>query len=162
MLLAIALCVALTSAGVLTMYQVMGMNNDLYPRSQLEQTQLSRLLLEIERDFYSASRAYVWAGKVEENIGALASNWVPLYTATHTVSVKNSGSDLEIWPIAISPTNDGWTTTAGSFLYYWTNNGASSSIRIVPSDSTDKYYYTIVLLKGFTKISAVIYLCKSF
>ena len=150
-LLATALCVALTSAGVITMYQMMGMNKGLYPQSQIEQVELSRLLLEIERDFYNADRAYVWNSNIQEKVSGV---WGPLQSGTHNVSVT-SGVDLETWPVAISPSDD------AGFLANWLAK-SPTTIQSVASDNVTTKYYTLVFLKGFTSINAVVYLACTY
>jgi len=141
-LLTVALCVAVTSAGVVMMYQVMGMNNGLYPRNQIEQVELSRILMEMEGDFAQASRAYVWNSQVQEQVGGV---WGALQTGTH--SVADTAGDLNLWALSVKPDDE------ATFLSGWTG----ATIRSVASDATHKYY-TLLLLGGGSKINAVVYL----
>lgn len=153
-LLTIALCVSLMSAGVIAMYQVMGVNNGLYPRNQLQQVELAKMMLMIERDFANASRAYVWDSQIQEN--SLGS-WAPL-------SYRSSGVIVTGWNLNIGPANDGvLMTDGGTYLYALTAGGSSTSCRALYSDATNKYY-TVILLGG--KVAspvrkAVIYLTCS-
>lgn len=140
LLMTTALCVLVGGAGMIAMFQVIGSGNALYPTNQLQQMELSRMLLEIEGDFYGASRVYVWNSKITENGGDLSSG-------THLVS--EAAGDYEAWPLII-PADDEVT-----FLDYWTT--WDPNIWYTDSDSTHKYY-TLVFLGGGQNIRAVVYL----
>ncbi len=144
-LLTVALCVTLCSTGGVMMYQVMGLNNGLYPRNQLEQVQLSRILMEIEDDFSQASRVYVWDSCIQEQV---SSAWGPLSSNTHTVS--DMRGDLNIWNLSIAADED------DIFLDALTQSGSSTVYR--SSAPAAEKNYTLLFLGGGAQINAVVYL----
>jgi len=142
-LLSITLCVIVASAGTVAMFQILGVSGGLYPANQLQEVELSRLLLEIERDFATADRAYVWNSQITENGGPLTS------ITLDNLSVTDAGSDANIWNLAVPPTDD------ADFYADW--RAANGNIGSVACDAND-YYYTLVLLGGPNTINAVVYL----
>lgn len=140
LLLATSLCVLVGGAGMVAMFQVMGLGGGLYPTNQLQQMELSRMLLLIEDDFYAASRAYVWNARITESSADLSSG-------THSVSM--SRGDYNGWPLQIGFTDQ------DTFYTQW--NSANGNIGQTASDANNKYY-TLVFLGPGQVIKAVVYL----
>ena len=140
LLMTSAICVFLTATGMIAMYQVMGNGNGLYVQNQMQQVEISRILLQIENDFYNASRVYLWSQRITESSGDLSSN---THAATSTTG------DAEVWNLAITPDDE------STFLTNWkANNG---NIGNTASDANN-YYYTLLFLGSGKTINAVLYL----
>lgn len=140
LLLTTALAVIVGGAGMIAMYQILGMGGGLYPVNQLQQVELSRILLSIENDFANASRAYVWDRKILKSSAELT-------TGTHSVTVLSG--DAETWPVAIAPNDE------ATFLTNW--QAADGTISATAADSNNKYY-TLLFLGAGQKINAVVYM----
>lgn len=140
LLMTTSLCVLLGGAGIMSMYQILGMGGGLYPVNQLQQMELSRMLLNIESDFYNATRVYLWNSHLTENGGDLSSG-------VHLV--EEYEGDYQNWRALLLP-NDDYT-----FLDYMT--AYDPNIWYVDSDSSNKYYTLLFLGPGNT-ISAVVYM----
>lgn len=140
LLLATSLCVLVGGAGMIAMFQVMGLGGGLYPTNQMQQVELSRMLLLIEDDFYAASRVYVWNEHIKENNADLSSG-------THLVSMTQG--DYNSWPLQLAQGDE------TSFFFQW--NAANGNITTAVSDSTHKYY-TLLFLGPGQVIRAVVYL----
>jgi hypothetical protein len=129
----------------MAMFQVMGMNNGIYPKNQIEQMELSKMLLLIEKDFYDAQRVYYWTSKLQETGSANGGN---LYSGTHAVTVTQ-GEYTNLWNIGILPSD------ASTFYTNWNANNANITKTV--SDSNNNYY-TLLFLGAGSNINAVLYL----
>jgi|GEM_PF-2476297 hypothetical protein len=155
LLLTVTLTVLVMSAGSVTMFQIMGVSNGLFPTNQLQQVELSRLMLEIEKDFSSASRAYVYNSCLTEGFTGGNPLSFPLTHIYVGINVINHGGDCNIWNTSITPVND------GAFLFLWGENNAAitgnGSILGQPSVANSVQYYTLVLLGGTSSAPGVSY-----
>jgi hypothetical protein len=140
LLLTAALSILVIGAGVISMFQVMGIGGGLYPRNQMQQVELARMVMAIRGDFNKAQRAYVWDGRVNAGGNTLSQN-------THAVTDISDG--LERWPLTIGQTDD------AAFFSAW--EADDPTIAKTASTASAKYS-TILLLGGGQKINAVIYI----